>query len=144
MRRTSVIIVIALVAGLWFWLQPAPIQPPVEQVTTIHGGEARPSSGDTRATHLPDWLPAEARPVLAAIERGGPYAYPQDGGTFQNRERLLPPRPRGYYREFTVDTPGSRDRGARRIVTGGDPPVEYWYTADHYRSFRSFDPGVVR
>ena len=82
--------------------------------------------------------------MLAAIERSGPYAYPQDGGTFQNRERLLPQRPRGYYREFTVDTPGSRDRGARRIVTGGDPPVEYWYTADHYRNFRSFDTGVAR
>ena len=142
MRRTWFIIAIALLAGLWFWLQPAPIQPPVEQVTTVHGGDALPS-GDTRTQPLPAWLPAEAVPVLDAIERGGPYAYPQDGGTFQNRERLLPPRPRGYYHEFTVDTPGSHDRGARRIVTGGDPPVAYWYTADHYRSFRRFDPGVA-
>ena len=142
MRRTWFIIAIALLAGLWFWRQPAPMQPPAEQVTTDQGAKPR-GSGDTRATRLPAWLPPEARPVLAAIERGGPYAYPQDGGTFQNRERKLPPQPRGYYREFTVDTPGSRDRGARRIVTGGDPPVAYWYTADHYRSFRRFDPGVT-
>ena len=142
MRRTSVILAIALLAGLWFWLQPAPMQPPVERVPTVATPADAPAA-DTRAPRLPAWLPAEARPVLAAIERGGPYAYPQDGGTFQNRERLLPQRPRGYYREFTVDTPGSRDRGARRIVTGGDPPVAYWYTADHYRSFRRFDPGVA-
>jgi len=54
-------------------------------------------------------------------------------------ERELPRRDRGYYREYTVDTPGSRDRGARRIVTGGSPPSEYWYTEDHYRSFRRID-----
>ena len=90
---------------------------------------------DTRAARSP-----EAGPVLDAIASGGPYAYRQDGGVFQNRERLLPQRPRGHYREFTVDTPGSRDRGARRIVTGGDPPTEYYYTDDHYRSFRRFDP----
>jgi ribonuclease T1 len=55
---------------------------------------------------------------------------------FQNRERRLPDRPQGYYREYTVDTPGSADRGARRIVTGGDPPEVYYYTDDHYRTFR--------
>ena len=143
MRRTSVILAIALLAGLWFWLQPAPMQPHVERVSKVATPGDAPAT-ETRATRLPAWLPHEARRVLAAIERGGPYAYPQDGGTFQNRERLLPQRPRGYYREFTVDTPGSHDRGARRIVTGGDPPMEYWYTADHYRSFRRFDPGVAR
>jgi ribonuclease T1 len=63
---------------------------------------------------------------------------------FQNRERRLPAQPRGYYREYTVETPGSPDRGARRIVTGGGDggavlPREYFYTADHYRSFRRFD-----
>jgi guanyl-specific ribonuclease Sa len=84
-------------------------------------------------------LPAEAHPVLDAIARGGPYRYRQDGGVFQNRERLLPQQPRGYYHEYTVDTPGSDDRGARRIITGGNPPTEYWYTDDHYRSFRRFE-----
>jgi guanyl-specific ribonuclease Sa len=76
--------------------------------------------------------------VLEAIARGGPHPYRQDGGVFQNREGQLPRQPRGYYREYTVETPGSGDRGPRRIVTGGNPPVEYWYTDDHYRSFRPF------
>ena len=58
---------------------------------------------------------------------------------FQNREGRLPPQPRGYYREYTVITPGSSDRGARRIVTGGDPPSEFHYTDDHYRSFRRIE-----
>jgi len=83
-------------------------------------------------------LPREARETLASIRAGGPFPYRKDGTTFQNRERLLPPQARGYYTEYTVRTPGSRDRGARRIVAGGDPRTsgEYWYTEDHYRSFR--------
>jgi guanyl-specific ribonuclease Sa len=82
------------------------------------------------------WLPAEAVETLALIEAGGPFPYRRDGVTFENRERLLPAKPRGYYREYTVPTPGARDRGARRIVAGGDPPEVFYYTADHYRSFR--------
>jgi ribonuclease T1 len=82
-------------------------------------------------------LPKEARDTLALIKRGGPFPYRQDGSVFGNRERLLPRRERGYYREYTVPTPGSRDRGARRIVAGGSPvATEYWYTGDHYNSFR--------
>ena len=79
-------------------------------------------------------LPPEARATLSLIEKGGPYPYPRDGAVFGNYERLLPLRNRGYYREYTVPTPGSNNRGARRIVaaTGG----EYYYTDDHYRSFR--------
>src|SRR5690606_17137430 len=95
--------------------------------------------GFRRSHDWPGFLPPEAHDTLRRIEAGGPFAHRQDGGTFQNRERLLPPQPRGYYREYTVETPGSRDRGARRIVAGGDPPVEYFYTDDHYRSFRRFD-----
>jgi len=79
---------------------------------------------------------------MQRIERGGPHPYRQDGGNFQNRERLLPSRQRGYYREYTVETPGSRDRGARRIVTGGDPPIEFFYSDDHYRSFHRIDAGA--
>ena len=79
-------------------------------------------------------LPPEARETLALIRAGGPYRYPQDGKTFQNREKLLPKRERGYYREFTVRTPGARDRGARRIVAGRGG--EFYYTEDHYRTFR--------
>jgi ribonuclease T1 len=83
-------------------------------------------------------LPREAREMLVLIRAGGPFRYRKDGTVFYNRERLLPRQPRGYYTEYTVRTPGSRDRGARRIVVGGDPRTsgEYWYTDDHYRSFR--------
>src|SRR5690606_23329455 len=80
----------------------------------------------------PAFLPAEAHPVLDDIAHGGPFEYRQDGSVFHNREGLLPEHGRGYYREFTVPTPGSDDRGARRIVTGGDPPEVYFYTDDHY------------
>lgn len=78
-------------------------------------------------------LPSEARATLALIKSDGPFPYPQDGRVFSNRERLLPIQGKGYYREYTVRTPGVRDRGARRIVAGGG---EYYYSADHYRSFR--------
>lgn len=85
-------------------------------------------------------LPPEALDTIELIQRGGPFPYRQDGKTFGNREGLLPAEARGYYREYTVPTPGSPDRGARRIVTGGSPPSSWYYTDDHYRSFRPFDP----
>lgn len=78
-------------------------------------------------------LPLQAREVLSLIDEGGPFPYEQDGSTFSNREGLLPQEERGCYREYTVETPGERDRGARRIVTSCRGP-EYW-TADHYESF---------
>lgn len=81
----------------------------------------------------------ELEHTLALIQRGGPYPYEQDDGTFFNRERHLPEKPRGYYREYTVKTPGERTRGARRIVAGGQPPEVYYYTEDHYRSFRRIE-----
>ncbi|WP_409526308.1 ribonuclease domain-containing protein [Nitrincola sp. MINF-07-Sa-05] len=73
--------------------------------------------------------------TLERIRQNGPYPYQRDGITFENRERLLPNKARGYYREFTVDTPGLTHRGPRRVVTGGNPPEVYYYTEDHYRSF---------
>ena len=79
-------------------------------------------------------LPPEAGETLALIRKGGPFPHAQDGRAFSNREQLLPQRKRGYYREYTVSTPGARDRGARRIVTGA--AGEFYYTDDHYRSFR--------
>jgi ribonuclease T1 len=84
-------------------------------------------------------LPPEAQQTEKLIRAGGPFPYSKDGVTFGNRERLLPRRDRGYYREYTVPTPGSRSRGARRIVCGGTPPVKpevCYYTEDHYASFR--------
>jgi ribonuclease T1 len=87
-------------------------------------------------------LPKEAQQTLELIKRGGPFPYRKDGTVFQNRERRLPSQPGGYYREYTVRTPGESDRGARRIVAGRGPAGdvrnsgEYYYTPDHYRSFR--------
>ena len=84
-------------------------------------------------------LPREALAVDRLIRAGGPFAHPKDGIVFGNRERLLPRRPRGEWREYTVATPGARDRGARRIVCGGVPPTApdvCYYTDDHYASFR--------
>jgi ribonuclease T1 len=102
--------------------------------------DTRAPAPDIRAASpLPAFLPAEAHDTLALIARGGPFPHRQDGAVFQNRERLLPAQPRGWYREYTVRTPGERTRGARRIVTGGEPPREFWYTADHYASFRRFE-----
>ena len=79
-------------------------------------------------------LPAEARVTLQSIKRGGPFVYERDGVVFRNYERILPQQPRGYYREYTVKTPGARNRGARRIVCG--KPVECYYSADHYQTFK--------
>jgi len=79
-------------------------------------------------------LPYEARQTLKLIRKGGPYPYSRDGAVFVNREGRLPWAPRGTYREYTVNTPSRRDRGARRIIAAsGDA---FWYTEDHYRSFR--------
>ena len=79
-------------------------------------------------------LPDEARTTLQFIKQGGPFHYVKDGTVFGNREGILPAAPRGYYHEYTVKTPGERDRGARRIISGKNG--EYFYTDDHYRSFR--------
>jgi guanyl-specific ribonuclease Sa len=81
-------------------------------------------------------LPPEAQETLRLIDAGGPFPYKRDGIAFQNRERRLPERARGYYREYTVTTPGLNHRGARRIISGGQPPAVLYYTADHYNSFR--------
>jgi len=84
-------------------------------------------------------LPREAQRLHETIKSGGPFPYAKDGSVFANRERLLPRKARGWYREYTVKTPGARDRGARRIVCGGaEPkaPEACFYTADHYASFR--------
>lgn len=87
-------------------------------------------------------LPRQGVQTYELIHRGGPFAHEKDGVVFGNRERLLPIHKRGYYREYTVKTPGSRDRGARRIVCGGVPqtPDACYYTADHYASFSKIVP----
>ncbi|GAA3561855.1 hypothetical protein GCM10022197_16860 [Microlunatus spumicola] len=102
---------------------PAPTR---RSATTAPGGGLRSVS--------PADLPREAQATLSLIDAGGPFPYAQDGATFGNYERVLPAHPRGWYREYTVRTPGERDRGPRRIVTGDDDRLVY-YTGDHYATF---------
>ncbi|WP_235578020.1 ribonuclease domain-containing protein [Pseudoxanthomonas sp. Root630] len=123
--------------------------PPVEdtrpgglagQVPTVEPEPARAATVPATDA-LPAFLPPEARATLTLIQQGGPFPHRQDGAVFQNREGRLPRQARGYYHEYTVDTPGLDHRGTRRIVTGGNPPSEYYYTDDHYDSFRRFEIG---
>ena len=113
--------------------------------TSVTGTGRGTGSGNDTQSGLP-WvaesaLPRQARDTLALVRAGGPFPYPRsDNQTFANRERLLPSRTRGYYREFTVVTPGSDDRGARRIITGSGGEV-YW-TDDHYASFSRVKEGT--
>jgi len=111
----------------------------------VTGCSAQDTSADP-ARSVPAWahgmstvtesgLPAEARTTLGLIDKGGPFPYAQDGAVFGNFERELPRQSRGYYHEYTVPTPGERDRGARRIVTGQGH--ETYYTDDHYQSFKA-------
>jgi ribonuclease T1 len=96
-----------------------------------------PAAGSPATVRLGE-LPRQGQETYELIRAGGPFPYDKDGTVFGNRERLLPIEKRGYYREYTVKTPGSRDRGARRIVCGGPArtPHACYYTADHYASFR--------
>ena len=155
MRRYGWLVVVVVLLALWTW-QQRPHAPPAASVPPASVPDARipappslppvassPSASDADAG-WPSFLPPEAIDTLQRITHGGPFEHRQDGATFQNRERRLPPQPRGYYREYAVETPGSRDRGARRIIAGGDPPIEYFYSDDHYRSFRRFTPGASR
>ncbi|MEP7156476.1 MAG: ribonuclease [Betaproteobacteria bacterium] len=88
------------------------------------------------ATMSTSQLPKEGRETLALIRKGGPFPYAKDGTIFSNRERMLPREPRGFYHEYTVKTPGARDRGARRIICGGKQQQACYYTADHYATFK--------
>ena len=96
------------------------------------GSPGSTRSGSAPAVRAAD-LPPQARDTLALITRGGPFPNVQDGAVFTNREGLLPREPSGYYHEYTVATPGSADRGARRIIAGS--AGERYYTDDHYSSF---------
>ncbi len=101
-----------------------------------------PLAADGSATVSIAEMPAQGAQTYALIERGGPFPYDKDGVVFGNRERMLPIKSRGYYREYTVKTPGLSHRGTRRIVCGGEPrkPDACYYTADHYASFRRIVP----
>lgn len=138
MRRVGmlVVLVLVLVAVAWFALAEPESDSPTAPQAEVTATTQVPSSSAEAS------LPAEAQDTITAIDAGGPFRYDRDGSVFQNREGRLPAHQRGYWREYTVDTPGSIDRGARRLVegTGG----ELYYTDDHYRSFRLIRPGNVR
>ena len=133
----------------------APIKSPISRfafagvllVALTAGVQAREWFGSSAGQSVPESialaeLPVQGQRTYGAILNGGPFRHEKDGVVFGNRERLLPQERRGHYREYTVDTPGSRDRGARRIVCGGErmTPSVCWYTADHYASFKRIVP----
>ena len=106
---------------------------------TLPNGSAQAREAAPPAVVTLAELPPEAVKTHGLILSGGPFPYDKDGSVFGNRERLLPLQPRGFYREYTVKTPGARNRGARRIVCGGRQPTApeaCYYSADHYASFR--------
>lgn len=131
-RRVSaaLLTLLALVVAVWFG-QGAASQEDRD------GGPAGVVRSELPVRALSD-LPPQAAEVWWLIRAGGPFPHEQDGATFVNREQLLPSREAGYYREYTVPTPGEADRGPRRLVTGRQ--AELYYTADHYRSFVAVDP----
>jgi ribonuclease T1 len=145
-RRTWLGLVVAILAAVVLWWQQGdtgtttedPQAGPTASQSPTSEPPGLPSpSGTAPASDLPvvavSELPPEALDTLELIDAGGPYPHDQDDETFQNREGILPDEPDGYYREYTVETPGSDDRGARRIVTGSNGEL-YW-TDDHYSSF---------
>ncbi|MBS0458412.1 MAG: ribonuclease [Proteobacteria bacterium] len=136
MRTSRLWLVIVVLAAWLLWQRHLQSAPPT---TPAVGTPARTAPTVARAQSLPAFLPTEATVTLQLIAQGGPFPHPQDGGVFGNYEGRLPHKPRGYYHEYTVETPGAGNRGARRIVTGGNPPDIYYYTDDHYDSFRRFE-----
>lgn len=139
--RATVLVaaVVVAVAAAWWVVaagEGAPSHETQATLTTGSGGAVDAESGLRWIAAAA--LPPEGRATLALIASGGPFPYDRDGTEFRNRERILPDEPRGYYREYTVVTPGSDDRGARRIVAGAG--AERYYTDDHYASFRRIGP----
>jgi ribonuclease T1 len=121
----SVVLGVAVIVGFLVW-------------TWTRSSSTSATSSIDSETGLP-WievaaLPSQGRAVLALIDKGGPYPYSQDGGTFTNAERLLPLKAKGFYTEYTVKLPSSSDRGPVRIIMGGKGQWYFW-TDDHYASF---------
>lgn len=137
MRRdlaSWLVVPLALLVGWWWWgaIGPNALEEEVSDRSDTQQIVPRELQSDQSVVLLAD-LPPEAAQTVALIKTDGPFPFPEDDAVFANIERRLPIQDAGYYREYTVVTPGSKDRGARRIVvgTGG----EYYWTMDHYRSF---------
>ncbi len=139
MRRNPWLWALLLVVGLVLLWPRLPDSAAPILMPPSPGGTFPSTTPEARRSPDAQGLPTEAHDTIARIQRGGPFAHRQDGSVFQNRERRLPQQPRGYYREYTVETPGLSHRGARRIVTGGQPPSVWYYTEDHYDSFRRIE-----
>lgn len=153
MRRLTFPLIAFIIAAAFLW-RPAsePAPGPSSAPAPASASASAPASASALA---PDTgnptaeasarraLPPGVADVIDRIRQGGPFPYRQDGTVFGNREGRLPQAARGYYHEYTVPTSGASDRGARRLVTGGTPPVTWYYTDDHYRSFRRLEPGEV-
>ena len=161
MQRIRLVMLVLLVAlaGVAFWNEQGGrfgadgTSPPVvagaaETPATTDAHDREPANEDAATPAQPpgstapaanDDLPPEAHATLALIAAGGPFPYDRDGLEFRNFEGRLPRQPRGWYHEYTVPTPGLDHRGPRRIVTGGNPPRDWYYTDDHYASFREIE-----
>ncbi|MGK5556836.1 ribonuclease domain-containing protein [Actinomadura kijaniata] len=138
-RLRRALLVPLLAAGLAAPTVPAVAAPVPVPGTAVAVGATAPAASAIRPI-CESRLPSQAHDTIELIEKGGPFPYPKDGTVFQNREGVLPQKPRGHYHEYTVKTPGSSTRGARRIVTAGYKGDDgMYYTADHYRSFSLVD-----
>ena len=156
-KRTLAGLVAALLTAVLIWWSQGDAgtqqEPTADETSSVETSAPGPSDDSTSSPQMPAAdgtdpesgllliplraLPPEAHETLALIDAGGPFPHDRDGVTFENREGLLPDHPEGYYAEYTVETPGSDDRGARRIVVGDGG--ELYYTQDHYASFGRID-----
>jgi len=156
-KRTLAGLVAALLTAVLIWWSQGDAgtqqEPTADETSSVETTASSPSEDSTSSPQMPAAdgtdpesgllliplraLPPEAHETLALIDAGGPFPHDRDGVTFENREGLLPDHPEGYYAEYTVETPGSDDRGARRIVVGDGG--ELYYTQDHYASFGRID-----
>ena len=143
-RRWALIALVLVAVLLGVWLQRIHEQPAAApQMTATRSQPTQPTKDHGTASGLPVCVtvPSEVDDAVVVVRNNGPYLRPRDdGGSFGNRERLLPKQPAGYYREYTVEAPGQRFPGPRRLITGGQKqlgaePVVWFYTADHYETF---------
>ena len=147
-RRWLIVALLAFLAWQWFGQRASLSAPAATPAVTVDAsahdktpGADAPTNGSAAdaSTGGNDDLPPEARATLRLIASNGPFPYDRDGVVFGNFEHRLPEQPRGYYHEYTVPTPGAHNRGARRIIAGGEPPREFYYSDDHYQSFREIE-----